>query len=618
MALNIVNTADAFAQATAAHLAGRLADAERGYQRVLQADPQHAGAMLNYGVLAFQAGRPDVALPLLQRAADLAPGNAAVPCTMGDVYAAAGRMDEAIAAYERALALTPDLAVAYNNLGTAYSRLGQVSRAIAAWEKALALADRPTGGTAAVTTGRDGGVAAGGAAALTVAALNNLGTACLQALDADKAVAAHRRALALAPAAAAAHTNLLRDLNYLPDLPPDRALAEHRAWWTQHAAGIQPLPAARPADPDRRLRVGFVSADFREHSVAHFLLPLFDHLDRTQFDLAAYAAVARPDEFTAAFQKQAAVWRSTLGVPDDALARTIQADGVDVLIDLSGHTADGRLRVFAYKPAPVQISYLGYPMTTGGAAVGYRIGDDVADPPGLTESHYAERLARLPGPMWCYRPPVDVPAQELAPSRRGRPFTFGSFNDTAKLSPRTLDLWARVLAAVPESRLLLKAGALADDGVRGRVLQELSARGVPPDRVSLLARRSALADHFAAYHDVDLALDTFPYTGTTTTCEALWMNVPVLTRAGHTHITRVGASLLTHAGLPELVALSDDAFVRTAADLARSPEKLAALRHDLRGRLRASPVMNERDFARRFGALLRTLWKDWCGGASRG
>jgi predicted O-linked N-acetylglucosamine transferase (SPINDLY family) len=616
MPLNIVNIENSFTQGIQMHTAGRYIEAEQCYRQVLAFNPKHVGALQNLGVLAFQVGNNQAAVQLLNQAIQFTPNQPGLYCNLGDVYAALRDADKALNAYNTAIRLDPELATAYNNMGIVYSRMGKVAESIAMWEKAFDLAQKPSA-HGRVLVGLGGGgttMNQNEGTLLAAAAANNLGNAYLQQLELEKAIDCHRRACELNPGYPNARSNLLRDYNHIDGLTPEFLKEEHRKWWDFHAKGLTQFPHNNTRDPNRKLRLGFVSPDFREHSVTHFLLPLFQNIDRSQFDLVCYSGVQRPDEFTELLAKCTAGWRNSLTLRDHDLAALINQDGIDILFDLSGHTSDNRLPIFGYKPAPLQINYLGYPMTSGSPMIDYRIADPIVDPPGVTDSHYIEKLLRLPRTMWCYRPPVNIPCEEKAPIVRdpSRPFTFGSFNNSSKMSNATFRLWANVLKAVPGSRLMIKASAMNDAGTREIVLSRFEKQGIPRERILSVTQQYDLAEHFAYYANVDLALDTVPYNGTTTTCEALWMNVPVLVLAGTMHIGRVGASLLNNVGLPQLVAQSEDEFVQIAAKYANNIPALTGLRTGLRERLRASPLMDGPQFAQDFAAALRTAWQQWC------
>ncbi len=599
-----------FARGCAAHQQGRLAEAEAAYRRVLAQMPAHVGALRNLAVLALQTGHAGPALELFDAALARAPGDAALHGQRGDALLALGRLPEAISALREATRLDPRSAVLWNSLGIAEERYGQLAAARAAWCQAIAVLD--SGGAVGTLAGQAGDPRT----ALAATCLNNLGNACLKAGEVAAAIDCHRRALALTPANALIHSNLLRDLTHVDDQTPEMLLTEHQAFWSRFARESGQPIANVDRDPERPLRIGWVSADFRDHAVARFLLPALRHLDRGAFASVLYGAVARPDAVTQQLAALASKLRQTLGVSDEALARQIREDRIDILIDLSGHTGDNRLPLFASKPAPLQISWLGYPMTTGAPPelIDYRISDAIADPPGLTDAHASESLWRLPGCNWCFEPPVAPEVEERPPvlRRPGAEFTFASFNAIAKLSPSCLALWARVLSTVPRSRLLLKSFALADADTRAALARRFFALGIDEERLVLMAPQGDTAAHLAQYRHVDLCLDSLPYNGTTTTCEALWMGVPVLTLAGAEHRSRVGASLLSHAGLPELVAADEEGFVTTAAALATDPTRLGALRRGLRQRLQASPLMDGPRFAQDFGAALRAMWRQVC------
>ncbi|MFN8011223.1 MAG: tetratricopeptide repeat protein [Holophagaceae bacterium] len=421
----------------------------------------------------------------------------------------------------------------------------------------------------------------------------------------------YRRALALDPRSTAALQNLALVLHCDEDAEGEDLRRAAEAWARVAAAapGPRPRPRPRDPDPDRRLRVGFLSPDFRRHSCAFFLEPLFRHLDRARVEVLAYADVQARDDRTAAFEGWSDRFALVAGEDDDALEARIRAEAPDVLVDLAGHTGNNRLALFARRLAPVQATWLGCPGTTGLTAMDARLTDAIADPPGSSEAHHTEPLARLDPVFLCYQPPADAPEPAPAPSAGGAPFTFGSFNTLAKAGDRTVALWSTILRAAPGSRLLLKDKALPDPAHRAWVQSRFAAHGVDPARVLGVGWRAGDAEHLATYRHVDVALDPFPYNGTTTTCEALWMGVPVVTLEGRRHSGRVGASLLRAAGLGGLVAGGEEDYAALAVDLARDPARLAGLRVGLRERVAASPLCDGPGFARRFEAALRQLWR---------
>jgi predicted O-linked N-acetylglucosamine transferase (SPINDLY family) len=340
-------------------------------------------------------------------------------------------------------------------------------------------------------------------------------------------------------------------------------------------------------------------------------MPFLEHHDREQIELFAYGEVSEPDEWTERARKQVDHWRSLANVPDAQAAELIRGDEIDILVDLAGHTNGNRLMVFARKPAPVQATYLGYPGTTGLSAMDYRITDALADPPGMTEEHHSERLIRLPNCAWCYGPDTEASPGPSPAAQRGH-VTFGSFNNLAKVTDRMLDAWARILQAVPDSRLLLKSAGFLSMDARMRVRETmLSKSGISEERLDIRGPEDSHQSHLLLYREMDIALDTFPYHGTTTTCEALWMGVPVISLAGQTHVSRVGVSLLNNVGLPELVAASEDEYVRIAAQLAGDAERLSSYRANLRDRMRQSRLLDAQSFSCGIEAAFRQMWASW-------
>ncbi len=611
MPLNIINEEDIFQAAVASQRHGRLAEAQAQYLQVLQMNPQRGAAYHNLGVLAFQVGQYEQSLQLLEKARECGLLTAGVYCSTGDAYTALRHYEPALEWYQKAIDVDPDMPTAYNNAGAVLLRLGRLGEAVAAWEEVVGLAKK-----AAEKEGPESPRAIA-LRHFEAAAHNNLGEAYLERGLLPLAREKHQLALDVYPGFAAAHSNLLRDMLYASDLTPQESLAAHRKWWEQHAADITPLQPVRDCSPDRVLRIGFLSPNFHEHALAHFLLPLFEHHDRDALEFIAYANVRRPDEYTLKFAAQCeGGWRNIVGMADEAIARMIDEDKVDILIDLTGHMADNRLRVFAYRPAPLQVAYLGYPATTGSPFMDYRIVDPFTDGDGA-DAFYSEKLLRLPRTGWCYRPPApmtDVDVPHKPPVERGgnRHFTFGGFAAAPRISDETIRLWAGALAGVPDSRLILKAAPLNDKQTRAGLRERFVAAGVDTERLTFLANQPTLAEHLAWYRKIDLLLDTFPYEGLAQTCDALWLGVPVITMAGKTSAARTGAAIMNHLGLEKLVANSESGYIRRATHLARDHTVQGAIRAALRRRMEKSPLRDEEGFARDFAAALRTIWHAWC------
>ena len=429
----------------------------------------------------------------------------------------------------------------------------------------------------------------------------------------DEAFEALSAAQALVPYAPEVFSDYLL-WSHLTSGPDPVALFErHTRFGAMIAARVPALYAGRhvnPPDPGRRLRVGYVSRNFLRHSVAFFAEPVIAAHDRARFEVYAYYTHSIVDETTQRIAAHVDAWRH-VGEEDDAtLARRIFDDGIDILVDLGGHTKRNRLGVFAARPAPVQVTWLGYPDTTGVAGIGYRITDAIADPAPDSDARHTERLLRVPPPFLCYRPAAESPPVTL---RDGRgPVVFGCFNMLAKVNERALDLWARIMVGTARSRIILKSAALSHEQTRERVRRAFEARGIVRDRVELRSWLDQRAEHLAAYGEIDIALDTFPYNGTTTTCEALWMGVPVITLSGEIHMARVGASLLAAAGLQEFVATSEDEYVAAALALALDKGRRNLMRSGMRARLESSRLLDAERYTRDYEEALREAWSEWC------
>ncbi len=485
-------------------------------------------------------------------------------------------LDAAAQAAQAAIAAFPASADAHSVLGEVALAAGLPVRAAAAFERAL--------GAAPPTPGR----------------LNNLALALQGQGRIAEALAALEKACALAPADTGLASNALMCAQYDP--PDTRAMR-----WPG-ALGVA-RPPVRDADPGRRLRVGYVSPDFCSHSCSYFLVPPIAAHDRNAVDIFAYSDVAVPDGVTAAFRGLVANWRDTAGLDDAAFAARVKADGIDILVDCAGHTKGNRLAAFAHRPAPVQVTWLGYPDTTGLDAFDARIVDALSDPPGPADGRASEPLARIAGGFLAYMPPPFAPPVAPLPlAARGTP-TFGSFNNLPKVTARTLDLWAAALRAVPASRMVVKARGLDEPELRARLLDGFASRGVAASRIEPVGFVGAIQDHIARYAEIDVALDTTPYNGTTTTCEALWMGVPVVTLEGDRHAARVGASLLGHLGAGAWVVRDPGAFAAVAAGLVADAARLAAIRSGLRARMAGSALCDGIRLARGLEALYRRLWQ---------
>jgi predicted O-linked N-acetylglucosamine transferase (SPINDLY family) len=599
---------------------GRLDEAITALEQAIACRPDFAEAYTNLGNALKQHQRLDEAMGAYRRAIALRPDLAEAHNNLGVVVAEFGRLDQAIAAYNQALALRPDYAEAHNNLGIALKESGRLEAALTAFGQAVGL--RPGMAEAHANLGnalKDAGdldqaiaslqraiaLAPGGAQAH-----NNLGNAFKEQGRLDEALACFRQAVALKPDFAAAGSNLLFTLHCHPDHDAAALLAESRRWARQFAAPLaaQVLPHPNDRTPDRRLRIGFLSPDLSDHPVGRLLVPLFSARDRRTSEFVVYSDVRRPDATTEKLRSLADVWNDTLGFSDARLAELVRHDAIDILVDTTLHTAHNRLLVFARKPAPVQVTMLGLPSTTGLETIDARLTDAHLDPPGLTDGDYSERSIRLPHCFWCYEPPEQAGRVRALPAIAERVVTFGCLNQLAKVSRPALRLWVEILRSLPGSRLVMHSRP-------GSHLETIVAlfeeAGVARDRLGFIAP-VPLNDYYQLYHRLDLCLDPFPFSGGVTTMDGLWMGVPAVTLAGRTAVGRGGASLLANVGLPELVARTPEEYRAIAVRWASDRPALAALREGLRDRMMASALMDRSRYAKEVEAAFRRLWMDWC------
>ncbi|MFN7085118.1 MAG: tetratricopeptide repeat protein [Burkholderiales bacterium] len=603
---------------------GQLDEAEASYRAALRCDRHYVEAHNNLGLVLLEQGRHQDAEKAIREALRLRPDFAGALNNLGSVLLRQGEVEEAVACLQQALRLQPDLGEAHINLALILGDMNQLAGAVDYYRNKLRF--NPDSAEAHFRLGM--GLQAQGKlvearqhfeAMLKIRpeapeALANLGGVALREGNLDEALAFFKAALEHAPVFAGAHYNYFFCLNYSADYEPAEVFAQHARWAEAHADPLSSAaaPFANSRRRDRKLRVGYVSPDFRAHSVAYFIEPVIRHHDRDRFEVYCYSNALQSDEVTARIRALADVWRDIRLQTTSQVCEQVRADGIDILVDLAGHTGRNRLAVFAHKPAPIQVTYIGYPNTTGLAAMDYRITDAYADPPGLTERFHTEQLVRLPQTFLVYAPPADSPEVAPPPLARKGHVTFGSFNNAAKVIPRVIALWSKILHAVPDSRLMLKHFAFHSAEAKERFQGLFAQNGIAADRIDLLDFVPTVSSHLELYHEVDIALDPFPYNGTTTTCEALWMGVPVITLAGKVHAGRVGVSLLSNAGLAELIADSEEAYVRIAVELANDVQRLAGLRAAMRARLENCPLTDARALARALEAEYAKMWQRWC------
>lgn len=497
------------------------------------------------------------------------------------------RVRDVLTVRQRMVKLTPKSAAAWLHLGSAMSDAGRYGRALEGFAKAMEL--EPANPRIRLTR------------AMTLFKCHRVREAALEFanLTSDERLQFTARSCRL------------MTLNYLPELTREEVFAEHVAYG--RAAGPEVNRSWRnDPDPERRLRVAFLSPDLNQHSVAYFLEPMLLRLDPREFEVVLYHDDTKVDAVSERLKSLAAVWRNFANRPNEAVEPEVLSDAPDVLIDLTGHAGSNRLRLLARRLAPVQITYLGYPNTTGVRAMDYRFVDELTDPTPDADRFASEGLIRFAATAWSYLPRADAPDVNPLPAKTNGFVTFGSFNNFAKVTNETLHVWARILAGVPASRLLLKAAGMDDAVVRGEVVQRLRAAGISEERCELMAPVPDTTSHLAMYGRVDIALDTFPYHGTTTTCEALWMGVPVVTQVGERHVSRVGLSLLAAVGHREWASASAGEYVSVATELAGDVTKLDAMRRGLRGEMERSNLLDHAGQARRFGGAVRKCWARWC------
>jgi protein O-GlcNAc transferase len=530
---------------------GQIPAAKMVFELIVAADADHADALFFLGVTCHQLGQSAQGIDFMRRAIVLQPNNRLYHFNFGIINAEMGDTDAAIEAYERSIQIQP-----------------------------------------------------------TADACNNCAGLLLNQGRLDEALELFRRGSELNPDDIDQQSNFLYTLSYKPHPNVREIFNWHKQFGQRHERAIAPMPPRARVDgarADQRLRIGYVSADFRQHAVAHFIEPVLATHDAKRFEIFCYYNYPAGDAVTWRFEKLAHHWRVISNRSDEDVANMIRADGIDILVDLAGHTPLNRLRVFARKPAPVQASWIGYSSTTGLTRMDYRITDTISDPIGVTDDLYTEKLVRLPDTYSCFQPLANSPDVGALPAMQSGHVTFGSFNNFIKMTPEVLQTWAHILQRVPTSILLLKYRSFEAQKIRALVLVAFAQHGVQPARIHFLGSDD-YHTHLRAYHQVDIALDTFPHNGDTTTCDALWMGVPVVVNTGVNHVGLMGASRLRSVGLEDLVARNNDHYVDIACALANDVPRLEKLRATLRETMKASPLMDAPRFTRNLEAAYENMW----------
>ena len=637
-------------------MTGRLADALEKFQQALVLKPDYTDAHINLGDTLKELGRLEDAVDCYRKALDIKPDFAEALNNLGNMLKALRRLDEAIASYHKAIAIKPDFAEAHNNLGNALQDFGELDEATSSYQQALAnkpdFAEAHSNlGNVLNELGRQDEALASFHKALAikpdyaeghfnlgiafqrqgkldeaviryrkaiairpdyVGAYNNLGHVFQDLGNLDEALASYHKAVAINPNFYEAERNLLFVILYVPGLSPDDIFAEHLRFSEKHTQDIaKPIEKlTNDPTPDRRLRIGYLSSDFRNHPVGANVLPLIASYDRANFEIFCYADISRPDAMTERFQSFVENWIPIDGKSDADVAGMIRADGIDILVSLAGHFDRNRPLICAHRAAPVQVSYHDG-ATSGLGEMDYWLTDGFLHPPD-TKELFTEELQRLPV-FYQYPPMEEAPPVGTLPTDKEGFVTFGSFNNPAKVNDEVIGLWAEVLKSVPGSRLLLKyKNWYAQGSLQESLIKRFTTLGVGHDRVLFEASPDTLMGHLRRYEMIDIALDPFPFNGATTTFQALWMGVPVITLAGETFISRAAGSILHHVGLDDLTVDTPEAYVACARNLAGDIERLKKLRVELRGRVAASPLCDAPAYALCIEAAYLEMWRKWC------
>jgi len=533
--------------------AGQIENARQLYEDVIKIAPRDKTALFKLSLITAKKRNYKEAETLLKKTIKLDPKNPVYYSNLGYVLHEDNRPGEAITMLNKSISLNPNQSDAYLNRANSFAVQGNI----------------------------------------------------------DKAITDYRTALKFAPANKHARVNMAYTMNFSPSISETKLFEAHKA----HAASIEPNTQAvhdNDTNPDRKLKIGYISTDFRRHSVSYFIEPVLEQHDKNLFEIHAYYNHDIVDAVTERLIKVCDHWHNINMLSDQAVIQQIRQDGIDILVDLNGYTANNRLEALARKPAPVQCEWLGYPNTTGLNSMDYWICDDKTNPAGLTDNYYSESLLQLPGCFICFKPPANAPQPGEAPCTKNGYITFGSFNNYAKVSKIVLELWAEILNSVPDSHLLLKSACLGNPSQKQLVTDFFKSRNIESHRLQLEGYEASRSGHLDKYADMDIALDTFPYNGTTTTCEALWMGVPVITLSEKNHRSRVGKTLLENADLEELVANSKEEYVSLASELANDQNRLIKYRNNLRTILSNSVITDGNKFTASLEAAYKSIWKKWC------
>jgi protein O-GlcNAc transferase len=569
---------------------GQIESAIQSYKKTIQLNPNYVEAYNNLGNIFKEKGQFDQAMYYYQKAIQINPDMAITHRNLGVTYQEKGKLDEAIICYQKAVQIDPNYAATYYLLGYALMQQNKIQEAVDNYKLSLRL--NPN----------------------SAATLSNLGSALGHQGKLDEGEECLRRAIQIEPKYLSACQTLIMMMNYNSRHDAQTICSEHLKFARHFAEPLFStiIPHANIRNTKRRIKIGYVSSDFKQHSVSYFIEPVMAAHNRNQFQLFCYSNVTIHDEVTMRFQNYADKWRNILKMSDEQATQLIRNDAIDILIDLAGHSSNNRILLFARKPAPVQVTWIGYPATTGISTIDYKIVDEYTDPPGMTEMSYTEKLIRLQESFLCYIPDKKSPEINIPPFLTSGHITFGSFNNFAKVSPEILSLWIDILHALPDAHLMMKARSFSDKMTRDYVRDIFIKERINTERIELMSWEPSLSEHLRKYNEIDIGLDTFPYNGTTTTCEAMWMGVPVITFAGNTHASRVGKSLLSNVGLSELVAKTTDEFISIAIGLAEDSKRLQSLRENLREMMIHSSLCDAERFTKNLEMCYHQIWEKWC------
>ncbi len=566
----------------------RFKEAEELNRAALKIHPHDASLLIELGGILREQNLIDAAKEHYKHALKMAPNNLRILQSTGAFYQSIRQPEEAVKYLKKYVTMKPNDPGMLNNYAISLRDIGKYEKAEKFYLKSAEKSSTPS------------------------FAYNNLAILAMEMNKPVDSITYYRKALEYEPHYAGARSNMLFYMNYSSDFSTQKLYEEHLYWDKLHNHPILDGADVHGNDPstDRKLRIGYITSDFYGHAVSYFIEPALKNHDKENFKIYCYASVRSPDGITERLQSYGHNWRSILNNTTEEIVELIREDKIDILVDLSGHTAGNKLLVMVRKPAPVQVTWIGYPNTTGLGAIDYRFVDDITDPVGEADKHHSETLFRLPKSFTCFNPQTKLPCGDELDARTSGHITYGSFNNASKISTASIEVWSRILKKVKNSRLYLKSGSLQDKGTVKRLKKKFHQCGITNDQLFFFGSMPS-TEHLRFYDQIDICLDPFPYNGTTTSCEALWMGVPIIALLGDRHAARVTASLITQVGLDYLVAIDVDDYVEKAAWLASDLDRLHEIRKNLRENMRTSPLCDQVAHTRGVEEAYRTMWKKW-------